>query len=113
MTKEDLIRVAIFRPGAEPTFEEIQNELKPMQELVGGYIKTLDIGDGLIAVLNEEGKIERLEFNRTVVGPQGYDDLVGTFFVVRSAGEEFASISAWDEALLKAWRPPRRPGGTP
>lgn len=37
--------------------------LEEMQEIVGGYIETIDLPSGMVMVLNEEGKLEGLEKN--------------------------------------------------
>lgn len=105
----ELIRVAVFEPGAPVAFTELSNELAPMQELVGGYIEIVGItDDGLCLVCNEEGKIDGLPPNRAFSGLGGSDLIVGTFFVCRCDEEgEMTSIEPEDETLLKAWTPER------
>jgi hypothetical protein len=106
--KEATIRVAVFRPGADVTYETLPNELEDMQKLVDGYIETLALSNTLTAICNEDGKIRRLPSNRLVGGPGGtrtFDILVGTFFVARMHEEDFASIYERDEHRLNAWKP--------
>lgn len=45
-------------PGNLETFE-----LEDLQQFVGGYIQIIDLFDGRIMVINEEGKILHLEEN--------------------------------------------------
>jgi hypothetical protein len=106
MKKEKNIRVAVFRPGANPTFEEIANNLPAVQAIVGGYIEMIPLSaDGLTATLNEEGKLHGLTPNRQVAGPAAQDLIVGTFFVSQRCGAQLASLKPEDEARLARWTP--------
>ena len=81
------------RPGKAPEIREIENDLKPMQELVGGYIETVRLDDILI-VCNEEGKLQGLAPNFYV---EAIDDVIaGPAFFCRMDGDEFASIGTND-----------------
>lgn len=60
--------------------------LKEMQEIVGGYIEILDLRNGKIIILNEEGKLENLPYNleATVMYRSAYltsDFIVGDVLV--------------------------------
>lgn len=68
----------------------IPNELKVMQQLVGGHIETLRISDNGILVMNEYGKLLGLEPN-FYLGAIG-DTIVGPVLVVGEDGEDFASL---------------------
>ena len=35
---------------------EVKNELKALQETVGGYIQTLILAEGVVLICNKEGK---------------------------------------------------------
>ena len=87
---------AIYKaPGKDPQRVNIGNELKVMQQLVGGYIETLRISDNGILVMNEEGKLLGLEPN-FYLGAIG-DTIVGPVLVVGENGDEFADLPE-DEA---------------
>ena len=88
----DRIKVLMFELGKEPFAIEIQNELKPMQDMVGGYIEAVYISRTAVLVCNEEGKLLGLKPNRAVNG----DMIVGPFFIAGYGGDEFASISDSD-----------------
>lgn len=76
------IQVVIVEPNKKPYKKTIRNELAEMNDIVGGYIENVFIGevDGLKIgiVVNEEGKLIQLPPNRRIVG---FDVLVGTFFI--------------------------------
>jgi hypothetical protein len=84
------LRVVVVEPGREPQAREIGDDLDSLQAIVGGYIEVVPLGDlpGLLIVCNEEGIMHALPLNR---------GLHGTFFVVRSAGTEFGSLTVSDE----------------
>lgn len=90
------IRAIRQEPGCEPEIIEIENELKPLQEAVGGYIQAVPLGIGKVAVIcDEEGRLKGKPFN-CVCGPV---DFVGTILVVGSDIDYFTdvpiSIEAW------------------
>lgn len=98
-----MIKVVVYEPQKEPYVKEIENGLKPMQDLVGGYIEIFP-WDGLDVVVNEEGKLQALTPNRVVASPDGtkvLDILVGTFFITKH-DEEGDSISLNDEDIENA-----------
>jgi len=84
--------VLMIHPGLEPYPALIQNDLRSLQGVVGGYIETVTLSDTAVLVCNEEGKLNRLKSNRKF----GDDMLVGTFFIVGYKGEEFVSLSDSD-----------------
>jgi hypothetical protein len=77
------IQIVIVEPDKKPYKAIIDNGLDSFQKIVGGYIENVFIGRTkkgakVGIVLNEEGKLEELPFNRHIVG---FDSLVGTFFI--------------------------------
>ena len=58
-----MIKVFIKHPERLGYTAVIKNELKEMQELVGGYIETVMFTDNLIIVCNEEGRLIPLPKN--------------------------------------------------
>lgn len=90
------IQVVLCEVGKEPYVKEMPNELKWMQEFVGGYIETAPLTrDGLILICNDEGMRLDLPINRNL----GVE-ILGNFFVCRTDGSEFASITEADKELL-------------
>ena len=80
------------QPGREI---EIENTLEALQAAVGGYIEIVTLGDGLAAIVNEEGKINDLPFNRGLYagGMDPVDYLYGNILFVGTDGEDFRSLT--------------------
>ena len=60
--------------------------LKEMQEIVDGYIEILDLQNGKLIILNEEGKLEGLPYNMAATimyrsAYMTYDYIVGDVLV--------------------------------
>lgn len=89
------MQVVIVEPGKEPYTKDIENELKAFQNVVGGWIETVNLTGDFILICNEEGKLNGLPPNRDL----GFDVIVGTFLVVGEDGEEFRGLS--DEECKK------------
>lgn len=73
----ETINVLKVEPGKVPERIDLPNTLEAMQQLVGGYIESVWLGDGVCLICNEEGKLSNLEPNRRV----GNDIIAGTFFL--------------------------------
>lgn len=87
---EKSILVAVRQPG-EGQFEKklVDNTLETFQSLVGGYIETVQLPEGILAIVNEEGLLLDLDFNLTI---NGYH-LFGPVVLVRVDGEDFGSLT--------------------
>ena len=98
----DKLQVVIVEPEKRPYKAIIENELQAFNKIVGGYIENLFIGRTKTGakvgiILNEEGKLEELPYNRHIVG---LDTLVGTFFIT-AYNLEGDNISLTDEEVEK------------
>lgn len=102
----EMIQVVIVEPFKKPYKKTIPNTLDAMKEIVDGYIENLFIGrtekDARVGiVLNEEGKLIDLPFNRRLLGSRGVIDIiVGTFFIT-AYNLQGESISLSDEEAEK------------
>lgn len=83
------IKVLVVEPGKEPYIKEIKNSLKSFQNEVDGYIEFVSMENGVDLILNEEGKLLGLPFNRYVLN----DVLCGTFLVVGEINGETIALS--------------------
>ena len=98
----DKLQVVIVEPEKRPYKAIIENELQAFNKIVGGYIENLFIGRtkkgakvGII--LNEEGKLVDLPYNRHIVG---LDILVGTF-IITAYNLEGDNVSLTNEEVEK------------
>ena len=78
------MRILIVEPEHRPEVKEIDDSLKTMQEIVGGYIQAIyPFDDSVALVVNDDGKIMNLPANRGLRDENGriYDIVCGTFFI--------------------------------
>ncbi|MEY8419882.1 DUF3846 domain-containing protein [Oscillospiraceae bacterium 44-5] len=77
------MRVLVIEPECRPEVREIDDSLKAMQEIVGGYIQPIYLDDSVALVCNDEGKVMNLPLNRGLRDKDGqiYDIVSGTFFL--------------------------------
>ena len=88
--ENEMIEVIVVESDKHPRVEKITNDLATMQEIVGGYIEEISLGDNAVLVYNEEGKLNNLKANRSV----GNDIIAGTFFIAGDdGGEELISLN--------------------
>ena len=86
--KKKVMKVVVKEPGKDPKIIELENELTPMQKLVGGYIQIVPLHGAkpfpqVDLVCDEEGKFKGYPVNFTL--PWG-DPVVGTVFFMRRNG---------------------------
>ena len=81
----------------------IENTLKAHQAYVGGLIQAVHITPEIIVICNDEGKLQHLHLNRALLGDnsQVIDYFVGDILLVRSSGENFASIRPEDIPVIE------------
>lgn len=85
------IRVLVKEPGKDPKIQMVDNTLKALQNLVGGYIETVELDHGVCLICNENGKI--IDLPENFWAPWD-DTIVGTaVFVSFDDDGNFAGIS--------------------
>ena len=84
------ITVLKVEPGKPPEVVSMANTLRAMQEMVGGYIEIVPLGDACL-VCNDEGKLNGMEGNRRlggdIIGRIGCDIIAGPFFIAGDSGD--------------------------
>ncbi len=86
----DTYRVVAVEPNKPPYETEIKNNLSSLQTMVGGgLIENMYNPDGIIFVVNEEGKLNGMQANRRVEN----DIIAGPFFIIRDDGEDYSSLN--------------------
>lgn len=95
-TTETNIKILIVEPHNKPYEKVIPHTLESLQEIVGGLIEPIYL-DSVAIVVNEEGKINGMEFNRALYHEGELVDLIfGTFFICGLGEEDFTSLSDED-----------------
>ena len=96
--KEQEIRVLMVEPHEHPKEFLLKNDLRAMQEAVGGLIDIAGIDDSICILLNDEGKLIGLEGNRRI----GDDVIVGNFYVCGS--NEDGELASLTEAEMEKYK---------
>ena len=94
--EENTLSVLKIAPGQYPQQVEIDNDLKALQQAVGGTIAAVyPFADPVAIICNDEGKLMGLPLNRALRDENGqmYDAVAGTFLVVGLDEEDFVSLS--------------------
>lgn len=89
------IRVVVAREGEEAHIEYIEDTLKAMQEIVGGYIEAAVSSDdpGWVLYVNEEGKINGKCLPNRNLSIFGLNDIVFGPILATGVGEEGETVS--------------------
>ncbi len=117
--KKREIRVLMCPANGEPYLTNIQNELRPVQKAVGGYIEVVTISEKpkVILVCNEEGRLMGLPLNKSLPNPQLFGleewNIVGDCFFCGTRGSEFANLpESLRSQLLQSAQEAFRKGGS-
>jgi len=93
------MRVVYIQAGQKPEVRDIGGSLEDMKKLVDGYIEvTHPFNDTALIVCNEEGKINGLPLNRSLLHPETgelYEIIAGNFFICDAPpdSDDFAGLS--------------------
>ena len=94
--EKNTLTVLEIAPGQYPKQVEISDELKALQQTVGGSIgATYPFDDSVAIIYNDDGKLMGLPLNRALRDESGeaYDVIAGDFLVVGLGEEDFASLT--------------------
>ena len=94
--EENTLSVLKIAQGQHPQQVEIDNDLKALQQAVGGSIgASYPFADPVAIVYNDDGKLMGLPLNRALRDENGemYDAVAGTFLVVGLGEKDFASLT--------------------
>lgn len=102
MKKEPVIKVLKVEPDKAPELIEMPNELKAMQELVGGFIEVFPLAEDAAIVCNEEGKMNGMELNRPIYHEGKMIEIIaGTFFIAGDDLDIGEFVSLTDEQIAQ------------
>lgn len=83
------MKIVFKEPDKRPRTMVIPNDLCTLQQLVDGYIEVVPLNDGLLAIVNEDGKLWGLK-------PSGLefmgDPLVGNVILCGEDGDQFTDV---------------------
>lgn len=85
MTHTKTVRAIRIQPGKKPEVIDLKADLESLQAEVDGYIEFFyPSEDGIVCIVNEEGKLLHLEPNRILYDEDGkaIDLIVGTLLIV-------------------------------
>lgn len=94
------IKAVVQNPGEISRIVTIPNTLYALQELVGGYIEVHHIGNGLLLVMDEDGRLKGLPENVRCVQ---YGTIVGPVFITADQDEDFRSLTTEEIQTARAW----------
>ena len=102
------MRILVVEPERRPEVREIDDSLKVMQQIVGGYIQAMfPFPDEVALICNEEGKIQGLPLNRPLKDEDGrtYDIVAGTFLLcgAPSGSDSFTGLTQEQVAEYERW----------
>ena len=103
---ENTLSVLKITPGQYPQQVEIDNNLKALQEAVGGTIAAVyPFADPVAIICNDDGKLMGLSLNRALRDENGqmYDAVAGDFLVVGLGEEDFASLTMGDMYTIQKY----------
>lgn len=72
--------------------------LDDYREMVGGHIEVVPLGEGVIGVINEEGKLRNMQPNFDIAGG---DVIVGNCVFVSSGHEDLEPLTDYQDDLLR------------
>jgi len=87
-----MISALVKDVGASAGVQFVDESLRGLQALVGGYLQAVPVAGGLTLLCDEDGLAKRLPFNVMVEGHR----IHGLFLIVRSEDGEFVSITPED-----------------
>lgn len=105
LVKDNTIKVLIVEPNKYPVVKEINNDLKRLQNIVGGYIEVIyPFEDDEVAVIaNEEGKIHGMPLNRGIFNDGDLIDIIAGTFIVCYAPTESENFESLPDNLIEKY----------
>ena len=90
------MRAIVKEPGRMPAVRNVSNDLRALQDIVGGHIEMVTFAPYCVAICNEEGRLRGMAPNICFCGV----DFVGPVIFV--GGDGFCDLSQETAAFLIA-----------
>ena len=88
----NLLKVVYVEPHQPARLAEVEDTLAGLKRAVKGHFESVYLDQDIVAICNEEGKINGMEGNRHY-GANGKSILAGPFFVAGLGEEDFISLT--------------------
>lgn len=100
------IKAIRFRPDYPADLTDVDNDLESLQQIVGGDIEVVPIGEAHVLIIDEEGKLKKKRHGQLATAVFGErllpdDWIAGTALLVGSDGPEFTDVDPRLEAVLE------------
>lgn len=102
------VQIVVVEPNKRPYKKTVKNDLKTTQDIIGGYMENIFIGDydgiKLAIVCNEDGIRLDLPLNRRIIGRY---NLLGTFYITgyNKQGDKITLPDFLAETYIKRFSP--------
>jgi hypothetical protein len=78
--------------GETPRIKKINDDLKTLQDAVGGYIELIRMRQGFVCICDEEGILKERSSGFAVNTTMGLIPIYGDFFICRVEGSRLVSL---------------------
>lgn len=93
------MRAVIKNIGEKGKIVEIENELEPLQKVVGGSIEVLPLPNDMVLICNEMGKVNNLPLNFVITFGNYVDAIVGNAIFMGDSKDHTDFIDLSDEQI--------------
>ena len=82
------MKIILKKPNEKPELQEIKNDIRAIQKILGGFAECLILSEECVALVNDEGKLKNLPYNCNILGYR----IFGPVILVGYLGTEFADV---------------------
>lgn len=90
-----------IEPGKEPALKNIDNTLEALQAEVDGPIETVSLDNGMVVIVNEEGRLRGMEPCCWMKAGCIREMLVGPVVIARCSIDSFDSVRESDPEVIR------------
>lgn len=95
------MKAMVYEINQQGIWTDIDSSLDALQELVGGYIELVGMGNGVVMLVDEEGLLKHKPRNFTLQDRGAAADIYGTVVFLRVKGEDFCSLKKQDVNFIQ------------
>lgn len=94
------MRVYGCKAGQRKVYE-IENNLEALQDFVDGYVETLNLGNNLIMMFDEEARFKEKAITCVLIVFNHVIEIRGNYLIVRQSGSELTDLTDNDIIEIK------------